>query len=90
MKKLKLEIEDLAIESFDTSVTAALPGTVQGYFSQVDTCSMCQPTCIATACETCNNSLDYCTCDCTAACTDACTTTRTRYSPDPCIRNQEP
>ncbi|HEU4456989.1 MAG TPA: hypothetical protein VFR81_28225 [Longimicrobium sp.] len=86
MKKLRLELDELAVETFDTQAAPALEGTVHGYFTQVGTCSFCHATCIETGCDTCDNSLDYCTC----ACTEDCIPRPTRYNPESCPCYLEP
>lgn len=73
MKKLKLETDDLRVESFPTVEIEAELGTVYAHATrwQTGVCYSCGDTsCIETARETCDNSLDYCTCACTADCTD--------------------
>jgi len=86
MKKLRLELDELAVETFDTSVTDALEGTVHGHFTNFASCSFCHATCIETGCDTCDNSLDYCTCNCTVDCNPQ----HTRYKPDSCPCYIEP
>jgi hypothetical protein len=80
MKKLRLELDELAVESFDTAATDALGGTVHGQATEPASCSFCRATCIETGCDTCDNSVDYCTCNCTVD----CPAPRTRYNPDSC------
>ncbi|HEX8690810.1 MAG TPA: hypothetical protein VF746_00065 [Longimicrobium sp.] len=67
MKKLKLEAEDLRVESFPTAEGEAEEGTVHAHATRFQTggCWSCDARCIETAPETCDNSLDYCTCACT-------------------------
>ena len=56
MRKLKLDLHDLQVDTFHTSPMESGRGTVEAYL----TTAGCH---IATAPATCNNSLDYCTCD---------------------------
>jgi hypothetical protein len=72
MPKLKLEIDALAVESFDTAQAGAVRGTVEGNatFFGTNGCYSCDLSrCVETCGDTCDNSLDYCTCACTANCT---------------------
>jgi hypothetical protein len=76
MKKLKLD--DLRVDSFDTSFTeAGMRGTVHGHYSVDGTCPLscagtCDPTCpdsCAATCQgTCWNSCAGNTCDFTCSC----------------------
>lgn len=71
MKKLKLEIDELAVESFTTRNDEALRGTVGGAatFFGTNGCYSCVGTiCIESCRNTCDNSLDYCTCMCSNTC----------------------
>jgi hypothetical protein len=71
MHKLKLELDALAVESFDTVDAGGARGTVAGNATFFGTggCYSCDASrCIETCRETCDNSLDYCTCACTAVC----------------------
>jgi hypothetical protein len=66
MKKLKLQIDDLAIESFETATVAAEEGTVMAHGTK-DTCDPAIGTCFgytcyATCAGTCPDSCAY-TCD---------------------------
>jgi hypothetical protein len=69
MRKLKLEIDALQVETFQTSPAGAERGTVAGNATFLGTggCWTCDYTrCVETCGESCDNSLDYCTCaDCT-------------------------
>jgi len=73
MRKLKLEIDELRVEAFETSSVAAERGTVEGNATFLGTgaCRSCvdMSRCIETCFDTCDNSLDYCTCACTNDCT---------------------
>jgi len=74
MPKLKLEIDALAVESFDTVPAGDARGTVEGNATFLGTggCYTCDATrCVETCHDSCDNSLDYCTCACTADCTAA-------------------
>ncbi|HEX6370114.1 MAG TPA: hypothetical protein VF006_14430 [Longimicrobium sp.] len=74
MKKLKLQIEDLAIESFATAAQAGDEGTVVGHATQgnkytcdprVGTCfgyTCIDATCDKTCGDTCGDTCDF-TCD---------------------------
>ncbi|SOD02329.1 hypothetical protein SAMN05216486_10311 [bacterium JGI 053] len=74
MRKLKLEIDELLVETFATSTAAVERGTVEGNATFLGTgaCRSCVDLsrCIETCGDTCDNSLDYCTCACTADCTN--------------------
>ncbi len=74
MKKLKLEIENLAVESFDTSASEKPKGTVFG-----EQCT-CQTACTCPGCPSCDYTCAY-TCDdatcpacptCAASCNGTC------------------
>jgi len=72
MRKLKLQIDDLQVETFATATAGMEQGTVEGNATFLGTgaCRSCvdMSRCIETCVDTCDNSLDYCTCaDCTAA-----------------------
>lgn len=71
MSKLKLAMDELAVESFETVGAEAERGTVRALatFFQTGGCYSCDPSrCVETCGDTCDNSLDYCTCDdCTIA-----------------------
>jgi len=70
MKKLKLQLEDLRIDSFETTPAEKWKGTVVGRAPTVDFCSVSNcPTCDGTCYRTCPPS--YCeSCD-PEACGDA-------------------
>jgi hypothetical protein len=73
MGKLKLQVDALSVESFNTSRSAVERGTVGANATFLGTggCYTCDFTrCVETCADTCDNSLDYCTCACTAACTE--------------------
>lgn len=53
MKKLKLALENLAVESFDTSATERPKGTV---FGEQYSCNTCEGTCPATCPYTCDDA----------------------------------
>jgi len=75
MKKLKLQLEDLRIDSFQTTPVGKRKGTIVGKeASIVVTCESNCPTCEGTCYETCPPSCgSYCeTCD-REACGDAVT-----------------
>ena len=66
MKKLKLQIDDLAIETFETSRPAADEGTVVGFATQGNkyTCDPAVGTCFGYTCyETCGVETKADTCD---------------------------
>jgi hypothetical protein len=74
VNKLKLHLDELAVESFDTSGVDKEEGTVMA-----EQCS-CNGTCPVTACATCPNTCAY-TCDdatcpacptCAASCNGTC------------------
>jgi len=74
MRKLKLEIDALAVESFDTAHPGDSRGTVAGNATVFGTggCYSCDLSrCVETCGDSCDNSLDYCTCACTDDCTVA-------------------
>ena len=76
MKKLALSVEQLRVESFETAEPLPLTGTVRGQEVSVYNNISCFVSCIETGCDTCDNSLDYCTCaDCSVR-TDLCPGTR--------------
>jgi len=79
MRKLKLELDALAVESFEPDAETEEPGTVRGYLSAyyevcyVDdtwqaTCT-CEPTCNAQTCYTCGTNCGTCG---EPACTGTC------------------
>ena len=47
MKKLKLEIESLAVDTFDTGRDAEWGGTVQGHAERPTVKTICDPTLLA-------------------------------------------
>jgi hypothetical protein len=64
MKKIRLDLERLDVESFEISAEPADRGTVQGHYSQVGTCDgRFVATCQAggTCRYTCNKCTVYCT-----------------------------
>ncbi|HEX2208098.1 MAG TPA: hypothetical protein VHG93_10485 [Longimicrobium sp.] len=65
MKKMKLNLEQLAVDSFDTSAAAEKRGTVFG-----EQCT-CHTQCTCPGCPTCQN---YATCDqsCNGTCDASC------------------
>ncbi|HEY0016230.1 MAG TPA: hypothetical protein VGC13_07920 [Longimicrobium sp.] len=76
MKKLKLQLDDLGVESFDTTCTVREKGTVVG---EQGTCT-CNTQCTCPGCPTCYNTCAY-TCDdatcpacptCAASCNGTC------------------
>ena len=75
MRKIKLDVHDLDVETFHTSLKLPAIGTVRALETALQTgvCYSCVDTCIETCGDTCNNSLDYCTCGCapTGQCTGA-------------------
>ncbi|HET7229381.1 MAG TPA: hypothetical protein VFJ16_05230 [Longimicrobium sp.] len=76
MKKLDLSVDQLQVESFETAEAPPLKGTVRGQELSVYNNISCYASCIETGCNTCDNSLDYCTCaDCPVH-TDFCPDTR--------------
>jgi hypothetical protein len=87
MKKLRLEPEELRVESFSTDAAGAATGTVRGHDFTLPNCTG-GTSCYVTGCDTCDNSLDYCTCACTADCatadcaSDGCDT---RYNTCHCV-----
>ncbi len=87
MKKLKLAIDELAVESFDTSAVDRGEGTVRGHDNH-ETRLSCRGdnSCLETGCDTCDNSLDYCTCRCTYECYPG----PTPFNPDSCPCDQQP
>lgn len=73
MSKLKLQVDELCVESFETADDGAARGTVHGHFTNgaASGCFTCNfSACVETCPDTCDNSLDYCTCACTADCTN--------------------
>ena len=71
MKKLSLSLDDLTVESFDTHVIEARPGTVRANEER---------TVVTAACDTCYVSCDGSACPatvceptCDASCGDTCT-----------------
>jgi len=65
MKKLMLSLDALEVESFDTAGDRARGGTVHAHDLSLNGGWTCNDSCIETGCDTCDNSLDYCTCaDC--------------------------
>jgi hypothetical protein len=91
MRKLKLAIDDLAVESFDTSAADRGKGTVRGHDNH-ETRLSCRGdnSCLETGCDTCDNSLDYCTCRCSYDCTAECPPAPTPNYPESCPCYQEP
>ncbi|HEX6749994.1 MAG TPA: hypothetical protein VF092_22060 [Longimicrobium sp.] len=75
MKKLKLDVGELCVESFPVHEGEALRGTVAAAATIFGTngCYTCDASrCIATCPNTCDNSLDYCTCACSDDCSYTC------------------
>lgn len=66
MNKLKLSLEALAIESFDTTATVREKGTMMGE-QATNTCPGC-PTCAATCAYTCDDA----TCPQCPTCAESC------------------
>lgn len=66
MKKLSLRVEDLTVESFRTSDSAAVRGTVQGHLDDSSACSYGSPE--YTACDL---SCEF-ECGASGDCTPAC------------------
>jgi hypothetical protein len=82
--KLKLNLDQLSVDSFDTTKSAAKPGTVFGEECTCPTactcpgCPSCYDTCADTCAETCAASCAY-TCDddtCAYSCDGGCATIR--------------
>lgn len=77
MKKLALNLDQLQVESFPTASGRAAAGTVHGEELSVYNNISCFASCIETGCNTCDNSLDYCTCaDCPVRSVDICIQSR--------------
>jgi len=75
MRKLRLDVHELKVETFHTFLKDdPEAGTVEAYATafQTGVCYSCVATCIESCRDTCNNSLDYCTCPDT--CEDTCGT----------------
>jgi hypothetical protein len=70
MNKLKLSLEALAIESFDTTCTVREKGTVVGE-QATNTCPGC-PTCAATCAYTCDDATCPQCPTCAASCNGTC------------------
>jgi hypothetical protein len=70
MKKLRLELDQLTVDSFDTAVPAAKRGTVMG--EEQCTCpSACNTNCTCPGCPTCDHT--YCNqASCNGTCDDSC------------------
>lgn len=69
MPKLKLELEELRVESFETAEGAVERGTVRGHYRLTDLCSRadgftCFESCGGTCVETCGASCDTCDSGC--------------------------
>ncbi|HEU0053280.1 MAG TPA: hypothetical protein VFQ39_08885 [Longimicrobium sp.] len=45
MRKIRLAVEELAVESFQTDAVGRKGGTVRGYVTQIDTCGSCGSEC---------------------------------------------
>lgn len=90
MHKLKLDLDQLSVESFGTDAPEALRGTVEArshLCSAFDTCASCDYTC-----GTCNPSCASCvscynTCDntCGASCYGTCATCMTNCQQESCV-----
>jgi hypothetical protein len=76
MNKLKLSLESLTVESFDTTVAEKAKGTVFGEQCTCPTQCTCPgcPTCDATCPNTCVNTCDDLSCagSCDASCNGTC------------------
>jgi hypothetical protein len=95
MRKLKLELDALAVESFAPDAEMEAPGTVRGYLSAYyelcnvgdswqDTCT-CEPTCNAQTCYTCaTNCGGSCATACGTCGEPACTSTCYPLTRRPC------
>jgi len=78
--KLKLNMEDLAVDSFDTTLREKTEGTVFGEECTCDTACTCPgcPSCYESCNGTCDDTCAY-TCDddtCAYSCDGACATIR--------------
>jgi len=79
MKKLRLEVDDLRIDSFAVDEAEAARGTVAGHNepaytascdgSCVNTCNSCVNTCLNTCPASCWNTCNTCNATCGAWCT---------------------
>jgi len=82
MKKIKLDLDKLVVDSFEVAPALDAPGTVQGYLITENTrraCSCaasCDGTCYAT-CDTCDAS---CAGTCAATCGATCQTCAGQYT----------
>lgn len=85
MKKLKLSPETLRVESFSTAVLGARAGTVRGHDDSIGAGCTTGTSCFVTGCDTCDNSLDYCTCACTADCPAPSSVCETRGTTCRCV-----
>jgi hypothetical protein len=63
MKKLKLSLEELRVESFATGAATRAEGTVHGHAPQTRNQNTCQATCAATCLFSCEGTCQY-TCKC--------------------------
>jgi hypothetical protein len=83
MKKMSLDMEQLAVESFETSNPDPRRGTVAGYESETDlvSCTSCDRTYCGQSCEFCSG---YNTCNgCTGSACPSWEITCEPTSPDP-------
>jgi hypothetical protein len=70
MEKLKLQLDNLSVESFDTTCEAKGHGTVRGE-QATNTCPGC-PTCAATCAYTCDDATCPQCPTCAASCNGTC------------------
>jgi len=85
MRKLKLDLDRLSVESFDANGSeGAQRGTVEAHSivcnSFIDTCGTCDPSCAS--CVSCYNS---CNNTCGNSCYGTCATCQTNCQQDSCV-----
>lgn len=72
MKKLRLDFDELQVETFDPTADAARPraGTVRGHWRTEYTCLETQ--CGEVTCESCGGTCEYTCYTCPATCANTC------------------
>lgn len=82
MPKLKLHLDQLTVDSFDTLAADARRGTVQAFAppTLLYTCATCDP-----SCESCNSCFNTCHNTCGPSCNGTCVTCYTACEQESCV-----
>lgn len=84
MPKLKLDLDQLTVDSFDTADGRKREGTVFG-----EQCT-CHTNCTCPGCPTCDATCDTCDATCEASCTASCVYTCYYESCNYCATHHDP